>query len=379
MELTVRSSSFTKELGMHQGVVDRKATIPILDNVLLEAVDGKVNMTSTNLEISVLSSCPATVSATGAVTIPLRRLHDYVQLLPDAELKMELTENYALILNCASARTSVSGSDKKNYPEMADFPEETVGVSPGILTDAIQKTMHSVADEQSRYTMTGALMVLSSDLLSMISTDGHRLSMFNQPTNPRGLTEKIRILIPRKAMAELLKMIQEPETTESSGGEKVEALVEIANDKKHMFFRYGGRQLIARHLAGEFPEYMRVLPKDLDIELSLENSVLSAILRRVAQFSDRSRTVELDLSDNKLTIRANATDIGQSEESIPVDYTGSGMKIGFNSSYMLDFLRVCSAPSVLLRLKDPKAAAQFEVPSGNSDFEYRYVIMPIRI
>lgn len=377
MELTVRTQDFARELALAQGVVEKKSTIPVLANVLLEAKEGGLVLTCTDLEISIRSVCSAEIKRDGSTTLPMRRLLDYVRLLPDAELSLSVASDEATVLTCGRATTRISGIDPKNFPPLPDMPEPLTRLPAAALAEAIHKTIISVASEESHYTLGAAQMVLEGKSLTIVSTDGHRLSLFTASQKLEGLEEKVEGLLPKKTMAELGRLLggSDPESEDEQVGS-----IEFALDDKHMFFRLGPRLFVSRLKTGKFPDYTRVLPKDLDISLELSTEQTTAVLRRVSQFADeRSHPVRLDLEDGKLQFKATRSDAGTSEESLLVDYDGGPFGVGFNALYILEFLGVCGSDKVLLRLKDPRTAAQMEVPGLEKGKDYRYVLMPIRV
>ena len=375
MELTVRTVDLSRELALAQGVVEAKTTIPVLANVLLEATRDALVITSTDLELGFQTSCKAEVASTGSITVPTKRLLDYVRLLPDAELKIEAIPSEAVNLSCGSARTRIAGMERRNFPELPEVPDPLTTVPAETLANAVKRTIISVAAEQSHYTLAGALLEIRHDSVGIISTDGHRLSLYKEKLDMAGISDPVTGLMPAKAMAELLKMIGQAE-----GSEDKPAMVELSVDDNNLFFRSGQRLFISRKMTGKFPQYERVMPGDLEITLELDNESLSRVLRRVSQFSDeRSHVVRFDLSDGRLEMKANVSDFGSSEESLLVEYEGDSFGVGFNANYILEFLRVCGSEKVLLRLRDSRSAAQMEVPGMKREKDYRYVIMPIRV
>ena len=384
MKLTLRSHDLVRELSLAQGVVEKKSTIPALGHVLLEAQGDILQITATDLELGLRTSCPAAVTEAGAATVPMRRLHDYMRLLPDAEVSLSSTASEAINIACGSAKTRIAGMDAKNFPklpdmpelpQLADAPESWARISAASLQAAIKRTIISVAGEQSHYTLAGALFVIRPQSVGIVSTDGHRLSLFFEDQTDTGVTEEVRGLMPRKAMGEFLKVLEQAEGTEEEPAE-----VAFAATENNMFFRSGRRLFITRKMTGKFPDYERVMPQDLSITLELDGEKLGAVLRRVSQFSDeRSHVVRFDLEDGKLQMTAAVSQFGSSEESLLVDYEGDPFGVGFNAQYIIDFLGVCGSEKVLMRLRDPRSAAQFEVPGLPAGKDFRYVIMPIRV
>jgi len=370
MEITVKTSDLVKELGLGQGVVEKKTTIPVLSNVLIEADSDGLTLTATDLELGIRSHCPAQVAKSGSTTLPAKKLLDFVRLLPDAELAVKVGENHSASIVCGRSRTRVAGMSRENFPELPTMPAPLTKIPAKTLANAIQKTIFAVANEESRYTLIGSLMLLKEDSLTMVATDGHRLAFLKAATELEGVSGEVRGLIPKKAMAELLKLATE-------GGESM--LIEFATDENHLFFRCGERLLITRKLTGQFPDFERVLPKDHSTSIDLIKEEAVAALRRVAQFADdRSRAVRFELSEGEVKLAASGSDAGESEESIPVEYSGPTIKIGFNSQYLLDFMAVSETDRVQLLLKDEESAGQLQLDDVEG-YDYRYVVMPMRI
>ncbi len=370
MEITVRTADLVKELALGQGVVEKKTTIPVLSNVLLEAADGKLSFTATDLELGIHTSCAATVAKPGSTTLPAKKLLDFVRLLPEAELSIKIGENHSATIVCGRSRTRLAGMSRENFPELPKMPATVTKIPAKQLVNAITKTIFAVASEESRYTLIGCLLVLREESFLTVATDGHRLAYVSTISHLEGVSGEIRGLIPKKAMAELVKLASE-------GGESME--IEFATDENHLFFRCGSRLLITRKLTGQFPDYERVLPKEKHTILTLNRDEAMAAIRRVSQFADdRSRAVRFELTDGELKLAASGSDAGESEESIPVEYTGKKIKVGFNAHYMLDFLNVAETDSIELQFKDEESAGQMEL-SGEQGYDYRYVVMPMRI
>lgn len=370
MEITVKTSDLVKELGLGQGVVEKKTTIPVLSNVLIEAKDGRLTLTATDLELGIESTCPAQVTKPGSTTLPAKKLLDYVRLLPNAELSLKVGDNHSATVVCGRARTRIAGMSRENFPELPKMPATLTQIPSATILNAIQKTAFAVANEESRYTLIGALLLIKEDSLTMVATDGHRLAYVKAVGAFSGVSGEIRGLIPKKALNELVKIASE-------GGDSM--AIDFATDENHLFFRCDSRLLICRKLSGQFPDYDRVLPKDAGTTLTLNREELTGATRRVGQFADeRSRAVRFELLDGELKLAASGSDAGESEESIPVEHSGSKLRVGFNSQYILDFLAVAESDDVLLQLKDEESAGQMQLPDPKG-YEYRYVVMPMRV
>ncbi|HXU16662.1 MAG TPA: DNA polymerase III subunit beta [Terriglobales bacterium] len=372
MEITVSKFELLRELSATQGVVERKTTIPILSNYLFEAASDRLSLTATDLDLSLRTSCNAKVKKEGSCTIPARKLHDYVKLLPDADITLRLLENHWVSIRCGRSNTKMVGMARSNFPSLPVFPTAGVVRIPAqVLRGMIARTSFAIANEESRYTLNGALMVLKPESITMVATDGHRLAHVERAGEKfEGVSGELKTLIPKKAMDELRSLVDAADEVES---------IEFAKDESTLFFRIGPRLLTSRQLTGQFPNYEAVLPKDNSKSISLHGEDLAGAISRVAQFADeRSRAVRLKLEKGELKLSASSTETGESEDSIETDYNGEPLTIGFNAQYISDFLKATGAGDVRLELKDAQSAGQLR-PAEGEDYKYRYIVMPMRI
>ena len=370
MEITVSKFELLRELTATQGVVERKTTIPILSNYLFEAAGDKLSLTATDLDLSLRTSCNAKVKKEGACTIPARKLYDYVKLLPDADITIKLLENHWVSIRCGRSNTKMVGMARSNFPSLPVFPSAgAIKIPAAVLRSMIAKTGFAIANEESRYTLNGALMVLKPESITMVATDGHRLAHVERAGEKfEGVSGEMKTLIPKKAMDELKSLLDSDVET-----------IDFAKDESTLFFRVGPRLLTSRQLTGQFPNYEAVLPKDISKSIALHGEELGAAIARVAQFADeRSRAVRLRLEKGELKISASSTETGESEDSIEVAYDGEPMQIGFNAQYLMDFIKATGSCEVKLELKDAQSAGQLR-PAEGEDYKYRYIVMPMRI
>lgn len=371
MEFTVSKADLVRELNLSQGVVEKKTTIPILSNVLVEAAGSAIILTATDLELGIRCSCPAKVKKEGAGTIPARRLLDYVRLLPDADVNIKLQENHWASLTCGRSRTRIAGMSRESFPELPAMPAPLAQIPVSALAALIGKTIFSISAEESRFTLNGALLLLKSSGLTMVATDGHRLAMVESDIELAGLTTPYRALLPRKAMSEILKLASEAAP---------DAALEFSGDDNHLFFRLGERLLLSRKLTGNFPDFERVLPKDHPFTFSMPKEELRGAIERVSQFSDeRSRAIRIRVVPGELKIHSSLSETGESEESLPVEFDGGTVEIGFNAQYLLDFLRAIGEDQVAFHFKDAQSAGEMRPAGNGSNYRYRYVVMPMRI
>ena len=372
MEFSVNKADLVRELNLSQGVVERKTTIPILSNILIEASGDALTLTATDLELGIRCEAPAKVKSVGAGTIPAKKLLDYVRLLPEADVHVKIAESHWATLVCGRSRTRIAGMSRESFPELPEMPVPMTRIPVGLLAAMISKTIFSISAEESRFTLNGALLQLRETSLVVVATDGHRLALV-ECENPLAEGEvTTKALLPRKAMNELLKLTGEAPDRDAG--------VEFAADDNHLFFRLGHRLLISRKLTGNFPDYERVLPKAHTYSVEIQREELRAAIERVSQFSDeRSRAIKIRFGENEAVIHSSISESGESEENLPVDYSGPTVEIGFNAQYLLDFLRAVAEPAVAFHFKDAQSAGELR-PSGEGiKYNYRYVVMPMRI
>jgi len=261
---------------------------------------------------------------------------------------------------------------RESFPELPQMPEPIAEIPAKLMSSMIARTSFAISMEESRFTLNGALFVMRPEGLTMVTTDSHRLSFVETPL-PSGsnVVQSFRTLIPRKAMTELVKLADD-------AGE--EGKIILADDENHLYFKVGHRLLMTRKLTGNFPDYERVLPKEHPLTATLQRDEVKAAIERVAQFADeRSRAIRVLFTTGEVKIFSSSPETGESEESVPSQYDGPNLEIGFNAQYLLDFLRVISQDQVAFQLKDQKSAGEMR-PAGESIADqYRYVVMPMRI
>lgn len=368
MEFTVSKSDLVRELSLTQGVVEKKTTIPSLSNVLIEAHDGRIEMTATDLELGIRSSCPAKVSKDGSVCVPAKKLLDYVRLLDDGDLAIKSLENHWIQITYKRSKTKMVGMSRESFPVLPAFPAKQLEVPAMALSSMIARTIFSISSEESRYTLNGALFLVKPDSLTMVATDGHRLAHVEKSFSSG--TAEVRALVPKKAMGEVIKLLAEAGP---------DSKVEFAKSESHLFFRIGDRLLVSQQLSGQFPNFEAVIPKDNNRIIVLDRAELAAAVRRVAQFADeRSHAVRLQLSEGQVKFSASSSELGESEESIETPYTGETFQVGFNAQYLLEFLGTPGSGSVNVELKDEQSAGLIR-PAEEEGDHYRYIVMPMRV
>jgi len=371
MELVARKADLVRELQFFQQIVERKNTIPILANVLLEATDNELTLLATDLEVTLRSKCEAVVSKPGSVTLPAKKLFEIVRALPDADVTLKTDKD--------GKNATVSAERfESRMPTMAvaDFPTPPSGqsgnattIKGSVLKEMVAKTQFAITGEDTRYYLNGALFVLRGDSMTFVATDGHRLALVNAVREPavEG-AEEIKAILPRKTLAELSRLLSEGDVD-----------VQYERGENHMFFEIGRRLLISRMIDGQFPAYEKVVPRTNDKRVEFEKDRLTSAVRRVAILSnERSRAVKMILDKGKVEVTSSSPEFGEAREPLTVDYDGPGLTICFNAQYVLDFMNAVEADTIALELKDEVSQAVLK-PVGVEGYDYTYVIMPMRV
>ena len=379
MEISVSRQELLRELSATQSVVERKTTIPILSNFLLEATVGegeggdRLTVTATDLDQSIRTSCHANVKKPGACTIPARKLYDYVKLLSDGDVSIKLMENHWVQIRSGRSNTKMVGMARANFPQVPQFPDGGLTSIPtASLKSMIAKTIFAISSEESRYTLNGALLILKAESMAMVATDGHRLAHLEKTGESlKNISGEKKTLIPRKALAELQSLLANSD----------EEFIDFQDDEHTLFFRLGRRVLTTRKLTGQFPNYEAVLPRDNNKLVVVRSEDLMGSIQRVAQFADeRSGAIKIRLEQNEMKISSSSTESGESEDTIETPYNYDTIMVGFNSSYLIDFLKaIGGSGEVRLEFKDSQSAGQMRPEDGDEDLKYRYIIMPMRI
>src|SRR5438270_8648467 len=308
MEINVSKQDLLKELTATQGVVERKTTIPILSNFLFEAAGDKLTITATDLDLSLRTSCPAKVKKEGSCTVPARKLYEYVKLLSDGDISIKLMENHWVQIRSGRSNTKMVGMARANFPAVRNFPASgAIKLPAQVVRTMIAKTIFAISNEESRYTLNGALMVLKPESITMVATDGHRLAHIEKSQGKFSVSGEMKTLVPKKAMAELNTLVNSADVED----------IDFNRDETTLFFRIGNRLLTSRQLTGQFPNYEAVLPRDNSKQVIVRKDDVTGAIQRVAQFADeRSGAIKLKLDTNEVRVSSSSAESGESEDSI---------------------------------------------------------------
>lgn len=370
MELVARKADLVRELQFFQQIVERKNTIPILANVLLETSGDQVTLLATDLEVALRSTTEAAVSKPGSVTLPAKKFYEVVRALPEADVHIETDKNgTGVTVSAERFESRMPMLPREDFPSL---PEGGAGkkstLKGSTLREMVAKTQFAITGEDTRYYLNGALFVLRGDSMTFVATDGHRLAVVNanREGGDKG-DEEIKAILPRKTLSELSRLLTD------------DVQVQYERGENHLFFEIGPRLLISRMIDGQFPAFEKVIPKANDKRIEFERDRLTSAIRRVALLSnERSRAVKLLIDKGKVEVTSSSPEFGEAREPLTVEYDGPALTICFNAQYVLDFLGAVDAETVALELKDEVSQAVMR-PVGVDGYDYTYVIMPMRV
>jgi DNA polymerase-3 subunit beta len=372
MRVTVERAALLKALGHVHRVVERRNTIPILSNVLLRADNGNLRLKATDLDIEVTDTIPADVSTAGSTTVPAYVIYDIVRKLADgAQVSLETTgDTGQMQIRSGRSKFNLQALPESDFPDLAagDLPHAFELGAPD-LKRLIEKTQFAISTEETRYYLNGiflhAIDAGGGIVLRAVATDGHRLARVEIPA-PKGSEEMPGVIIPRKAVAEIVKLVED-------GSETIK--VELSPAKVRLTF--DNVVLTSKLIDGTFPDYQRVIPSGNDKRLTVERGDFAKAVDRVSTISsERGRAVKLALTDGRLTLTVNNPDSGSATEEIEVDYEGTSLDIGFNARYLLDITTQLDGDTALFLLADPGSPTIVQDREGASAL---YVLMPMRV
>ena len=374
MKLSITKSEFLRGLGRIQSIVEKRNSMPILANTLIEAPstgsDAMLQLSATDLEVGVRSQHPAEVAEAGGLTVSAKKLFEIVRELSDETIELEATANSYLEIRCNRSRFTLAGTAAEEYPTLPEFsPEKTVPVSSGVLAAMIERTMYAASVDETRYNLNGVYLEVLEETgeIRLVATDGHRLACVDREIDGDASALASGVIIPRKGLGELKRLVDEEDTDE----------LELAFAGNSGLARKGDVTLVMRLIEGEFPNYNQVIPKDLTRSLILPTDGFVQAVRRVALLSsERSRAVKLELSDGQLVITSNNPDLGDAREELDVDYAGDPLAIGFNAKYLLDAISALQLKEIRFAFQDELSPSRITPPEDEKSLA---VVMPMRI
>lgn len=369
MEVRIGRDTFLDGVQKVQGIVETKGAMPILSHLLIRAEKDGITVEATDLEIGTRASYPANVISEGSVTLHARKLFDIIRELPDLEIHMVKEDNDWVTLKCGNSKFRLPGLPAADFPAFPEYSSESLMEFSGSqLKEMIRKTFFAVSPDESRQALNGLLLENENGKANLVATDGHRLACITRPflksTLPKD--EKLSILLPKKAISELLKLLEDDDSTFS-----------FSTQGNHMAFIQGTQVIVSRKIDGKFPNYRQVIPPDNTVKVKIDREVLSHALKRVSLLADeKSKMVRFDIQKGNLTLISDNSDFGAAREEFPIAYEGEDVSIGLNAKYVLDVLNVTEDHEVILNLKDQNHSCMITV---ENDSDYLSIVMPMRI
>jgi DNA polymerase-3 subunit beta len=371
MEINLRREDLVRGLHLVQGVVERRNTLPILANVLLEPAEGGIALTGTDMEVGLRGVVPAVVKRKGSVTLNARKLYEIAREVTAEEVVLRSTQAGWVDLHAGRSKFKIVSLDAKDFPQLPLGADGAQGVAvrigAGTLREMIDKTVFAVSTDETRFNLSGVFVVGGEkNVLRMVATDGHRLAMIDRVLS--GVKLERGVIMPRKGLAEARKLLDEAPDGELT-------LVISAKDVR---ISMANVAFFMRLVEGEFPDYRQVIPGAARASVRANRDELLASLRRISLLaSERSRGVKLHLERGRLELSASNPDQGEASEDIEVAYAGEPLTIGFNARYLIDVLTVHAEGDVVeIALTDEVGPGLIR---GSQDPEYTYVVMPMRL
>lgn len=369
MKLNLQRETLLKPLQMVIGVVERKQTLPILSNVLLNVIDNKISITGTDLEVELVGqmALESTPTTDGKLTVPGRKLMDICKALPDDSAIELYQDKERIVLRSGRSRFTLSTLPAADFPNVESQDSNIrFEVKQSDLRRLLQRCHFSMAQQDVRYYLNGMLLVVSSDYIQGVATDGHRLAAARLDT-PTPAKDKIQVIIPRKGVVELLRLLNNDDEPVS---------VELSNN--HIRISNKSYTFTSKLIEGRFPDFERVIPKNAEKKITLEKDYFKDALNRVAILcNEKFRGLRFEFRHNLLRIMANNPEQEAAEEEIKIDYSEEELDIGFNVSYLIDIINSLDGDTVTLNFSDANSSLMIE--EGDDNALYTYVVMPMRL
>lgn len=372
MHFIVEKEVFLKGLGRIQGIVEKRNTIPILSNVLIEGSDGEIHLTATDLEVGMKAIYPATIKNPGRITVSAKKIHEIIKELPEKEISFSAKENCWIEIRCGKSIFNIVGLSADEFPYFPNPKDDNfINIKSSIIKEMIEKTFFSISTDESKYNLNGIFLKTIEEndkkLLRMVATDGHRLAMIQREIKDNtGDHLQKGVIFPRKGIYELKKLTDEGDSEIQLGFMDNNAVI-----KKEKTV------VVMRLVDGEFPDYNRVIPKNNDLTACIAQDVFFHALRRMSILSsEKSRGVKIILKNGFMEISSSNPELGDAREDMEISYEGPEVTIGFNARYLLDILQAQGGEKVLLQIKDNLSPGLIK---SVSDDNFLAVIMPMRL
>lgn len=364
MEIRLNRIELQNELVPMQGIVERRTTIPVLSHLLLRAADDRLHIAATDLDVSLESWCEGEAREEGSIAIQAKKLYEIIRASSGDEVVLRIDQEGILSILVGKSRFKIHGLPAEDFPTLPTIvDEEPVRLSFSDFRAMTSKILFAISSEESRFQLSGALLRLAEDSLTMVATDGHRLALVERAFET---SAEESVLVPRKVLQELNRF----------EGDDVLA---FSRREHHLAFTVGRRQLTCRILEGSFPDFERVISKNQDKSVVFDRKTLAGVIQRVSLLTgDRTRAIRLELQTGKLVVSAANPDLGEAVEEVTCEYEGPDVVLGLNPDYLSQFLGASETEQIRLDFKDDNSQCLAH-PVEGPDKRYLCVIMPIRL
>lgn len=365
MKFSTSKNNIINELGLLQGIVEKRTTMPILSNVLMRAEKGKVELMGTDLEVGLRTYFEAEVKEEGLAAVNGRKLFDFIKLLPeDQDIDFTKKDDY-LLVKCGESEVKMVAAAEDEFPPIQECSfERGISFPLNDFKEIIDCVLYAITQEQ-RYYLNGALLSIKNNQLELVSTDGHRLSYTKREFEDLKVDKEINQIISKKTLNELKKFEDDK--------------IEFDFDENSLFFRVKNRVLISRIIESKFPNYQAVIPKDNPNKLIINKDDLISAIKRVSILSaEKSKGIKFDIKEGELKLFSSNPEMGEARDKLEVEYEGKELEIGFNSQYLLDFLNTVNSEKVRFEIKDENSAVLIK-PEVEEKGVYLYILMPMKI
>lgn len=365
--MKINKEEFLKPLQSVAGIVERRHTLPILSNVLIQISGKKVSFLATDLEIQITAQLfNESERSDAAITVSAKKLQDIVRALPDnAEISFD-SKDSRLQLKAGKSQFNLQTLPAEDFPRLAlsDDPVSEISLSQSMLKQLFNQVQHAMAQQDIRYYLNGLLMVLEPGTVKVVATDGHRLSLASMEAET--VTQSAEAILPRKTVTELIKLLGDTDEE-----------VKISLGKNLVTFSFGNINLISKVIEGKFPDYNKVIPSHYENHVRLDRLTLLHAMQRASILSnEKFRGVRIVLTQNSMRVICNNTEQEEAEEEIEINYSNEPLDIGFNVTYLLDVLNNIGSKEVDCSFGDANSSCLITVPE---DDRFKYVVMPMRI
>jgi DNA polymerase-3 subunit beta len=364
MKFSVTRSKLLDALQTVQNVVSGKNTLQILSNAMIRAENGKLHLTTTDLDITVKCSAEAEIDQPGGTTLPIRRLASIIRELPEGKISFNISEEDRADVKCGSSFFKIIGLPMRDFPPVPATDEKfCYRLEQVVFREMLRKTAYAASNDESRRVLNGVLMAFKDGKLTLVATDGRRLALVENEVEFPDEAET-EMILPTKAVNELLHILGE------TGDIKIYA------HKNQAVFEFGNTMMSSKLIDGVYPNYKQVIPASCDEHIVIERELLLTALRRVSLVTtDKSNSTRLTFSANQLTVITNTPDVGEACETLPIKYAGKEITVTFNPEYVMDPLRNVDSDEVIFEMNDGNSPAL--IKCGNVPF--LYVLMPLRV